>query len=482
MKAVVRFRAPSHGQYLSIFIPSSLRLSNFLIVPQQAGGSGWNEGPVQIQENVTEQGVPGKRYLVKVKDGNYGAISLQFQVAFQRDISFYGKRAKIHAGLGYGNVTAGQLTTSQSVELSAGIRTELFRSFSKNPTVISPGIPIEYKFEFTSHFYFPYTSTQPKVPDTESTMFYNFKGVIPIPERVVSVKTKESYVHYNQSSHQIEVDLGDFKGRRKPVTFEVIYPQAVSGTLFQAGEIIFRGKEGKESAPQDQAPLRTFVFSGISETLQAPMVKFQGAAYSPQRKNTLIIDEKDQYLLSFAIKNEGSVPLHNLKIRPMFPSEWRVRGLTLPAPEGYHPEFKLFFESQIHLSGTTNTQRVIHKTFSPQAQIVTPELLGLGEHEYLKEASLTFDHFNPRDWLSETSFIQRTFGFIGDVLKEDKEHQLLTEGQRIHVDTYFSADEFLERRHQASITYTNSSLISWDLVNSAYKEGKRLNKAVGVLQ
>lgn len=260
------------------------------------------------------------------------------------------------------------------------------------------------------------------------------------------------------------------------------YPQVASGTRFQAGEIIFRGKEGKESAPQDQAPLRTFTFSGISETLQDPMVRFEGAAYSPQRINKLIIDEKDQYLLSFVIKNNGSVPFHNLKISPDFPSEWRVRGLTIPEPIGYNEEYNLFFDSQILLSGTTNTQRVIHKTLSPEAQIVTPEFLGLGEHEYLKEATLVFEHFNPRDWISQTSYIPRTFGFLGDVVAEDKQHRPLTDGQRIHVNTYFSADEFTEKKYESVITYTHSSLNPWGVINYSNGQGKRYDKAISVLQ
>lgn len=243
MKAIARFRAPSRGQYLSVFIPSALRSSNFLVVPQQAGGVGWNEGPMQVQDTVTEQGVPGKRYMVRIKDGNYGAIILQFQVAFLRDISFYGKRARIHAALGYGDLNEGQWTNSQSVELSAGTRIDLIQYFSKNPTVVSAGVPIEYKLEFSNYFYYPATSMNPKHSDEESTVLYGLRGVIPLPQGVTSVKTKESYVYYNQATHQIEVDLGDFNRRKRPVTFELTYPQVGSGTLFQAGEIIFRGRE-----------------------------------------------------------------------------------------------------------------------------------------------------------------------------------------------------------------------------------------------
>lgn len=207
MKAIARFRAPSRGQYLSIFIPSALRSSNFLIVPQQAGGAGWNEGPMQVQDTVTKQGVPGKRYVVRIKDGNYGEVILHFQVAFLRDISFYGKHARVHAALGYGDLSSEQLTNLQSVELSAGTRIDLIRHFSKNPTVISAGVPIEYKFELFNYFYYPETSTKPEFSFTESTMLYGLKGIIPLPQGVSSVKTQESYLHYNQAANQIEVDL-----------------------------------------------------------------------------------------------------------------------------------------------------------------------------------------------------------------------------------------------------------------------------------
>lgn len=108
--------------------------------------------------------------------------------------------------------------------------------------------------------------------------------------------------------------------------------------------------------------------------------------------------------------------------------------------------------------------------------------MGLAENEYLRSVSLTFDHFNPRDRISETSYILRTFGFLGDVIAEDEQHRPLTDGQRVHVDTYFSADEFAQKKYQTLITYTNSSLNPWNFLNFSNGQGKRYDKAISLLQ
>lgn len=404
LKVIVDLAVPAEKLILKVKIPKGMRVKWYKIVPLADGSS-----PVEKTEKL-EKVIDGKTYVVynfSLKDGVSWMINIPFIVYFPEGISYDKQEETIITQL-YQKITEETLVKEKSQKFTVSNPSRLITwldSFS--PTTLSNWVVVDYLY---------WTQNQCKKVsgswgwcDPGRTYFYNTQLVIPLPKnRDADGNYKAKWISwwsYDSKNHTVTFNIWTFGTRRIISTLKVQYHGLVPWEKVVFPDMTIKGKMVNLFDKE-------YTYSWRTYTVTAPVMNITSWPYSTQ--GSYIVDDTEQALLTFDLRNNGGVTANNLETELAFPTELRVNSLHIP---GYTEWSQRWEKLEINYKTNKRSDKLANpQIYFPGKWTLTSSALGLSDWEWITHLYLKFPKFVPGAFIKRRGHRDTEFTIRGDIV------------------------------------------------------------------